>query len=231
MNFKKIQHIYFIGIGGIGMSSLVRYFALNGKNIAGYDKTPSTITEELTSLGIDIHFEDAIHRIPASFLNKKETLVVYTPAIPENHTEYNYFVGEGFTVLKRAEILGEITKKTYCLAVAGTHGKTTTSAILGHIMHAENATSFLGGIAENYRSNLIAGGDKISVNQIKDSIAKDMVRKILRLGKQDSADPIVNLQNISKFFGMGRSKGSQKIMSVDDIDQAISEAIINNDRD
>ncbi|QMU66274.1 MAG: UDP-N-acetylmuramate--L-alanine ligase [Flavobacteriaceae bacterium] len=205
MNFKKIQHIYFIGIGGIGMSSLVRYFALNGKNIAGYDKTPSTITEELTSLGIDIHFEDAIHRIPASFLNKKETLVVYTPAIPENHTEYNYFVGEGFTVLKRAEILGEITKKTYCLAVAGTHGKTTTSAILGHIMHAENATSFLGGIAENYRSNLIAGGDKISVVE-----ADEFDRSFLQLSPDIACITSIDADHLDIYEGHDALKQSFK---------------------
>lgn len=163
MNFKNIHKVFFIGIGGIGMSALARYFHANGKQVAGYDKTSTQITESLEKLGVKIHFEDAINYIPISFLNKEKTLVVYTPAIPKNHTELNYFITNKFTVLKRAEILGKITENTFCLAVAGTHGKTTTSAILGHIMQPSLATSFLGGIAENYNSNLILGEDKISV--------------------------------------------------------------------
>ena len=155
--------IYFIGIGGIGMSAIARYFAANGKRVAGYDKAPSKITDTLEQLGVEIHFEDDLKNIPISFLDVDKTLVVYTPAIPENHTELNYFLENKFTVLKRAEILGKITQNTFCLAVSGTHGKTTTSCILGHIMCHEKATSFLGGIAENYNSNLILGEDKISV--------------------------------------------------------------------
>jgi len=145
------------------MSAIARYFATNGKLVAGYDKTPSQVTDDLEALGIEIHFEDNVKLISDSFLKADETLVVYTPAIPKNHTELNYFLENNFTVLKRAEILGKITASTFCLAVAGTHGKTTTSSILGHIMQQEKATSFLGGIAENYNSNLILGDDKISV--------------------------------------------------------------------
>jgi len=145
------------------MSAIARYFSINGKQVAGYDKTPSPITEDLQNINIDIHFEDVVDNIPASFLNKETGLVVYTPAIPKDHNELNYFFDNGFTVLKRAEILGKITDNTFCLAVAGTHGKTTTSSILGHIMQPLEATAFLGGIAENYNSNLILGGDKISV--------------------------------------------------------------------
>ncbi|PQJ77401.1 UDP-N-acetylmuramate--L-alanine ligase [Polaribacter glomeratus] len=163
MNLKNIHNIYFVGIGGIGMSAIARYFATNGKLVAGYDKTPSQVTDDLEALGVEIHFEDNVKLISDSFLNADETLVVYTPAIPKNHTELNYFLDNNFTVLKRAEILGKITASTFCLAVAGTHGKTTTSSILGHIMQQEKATSFLGGIAENYNSNLILGDDKISV--------------------------------------------------------------------
>ncbi|MDP5104559.1 MAG: UDP-N-acetylmuramate--L-alanine ligase [Polaribacter sp.] len=163
MNLENIHNIYFIGIGGIGMSAIARYFAANGKLVAGYDKTPSQVTADLEELGVSIHFEDAVKNIPSSFLNKEETLVVFTPAVPKNHLEFNYFLDHNFTVLKRAEILGKITANTFCLAVAGTHGKTTTSSILGHIMNQEKATSFLGGIAENYNSNLILGEDKISV--------------------------------------------------------------------
>jgi UDP-N-acetylmuramate--alanine ligase len=163
VNLKKIQTIYFVGIGGIGMSAIARYFASNGKLVAGYDKTPSQITSSLEELGVEIHFEDSLKNIPISFLDKDKTLVVYTPAIAENHTELNYFLNNNFKVLKRAEVLGKITESTFCLAVAGTHGKTTTSSILGHIMHQQKATSFLGGIAENYNSNLILGEDKVSV--------------------------------------------------------------------
>ncbi|MFT6698907.1 MAG: UDP-N-acetylmuramate--alanine ligase [Porticoccaceae bacterium] len=163
MNLENIHNIYFVGIGGIGMSAIARYFAVNGKRVAGYDKTPSQITSGLEELGIKIHFEDRLKNIPISFLDKNKTLVVYTPAVSKNHTELNYFLDNNFTVLKRAEILGKITENTFCLAVSGTHGKTTTSAILGHIMFQEKATSFLGGIAENYNSNLILGEDKVSV--------------------------------------------------------------------
>ncbi|CAA0185834.1 UDP-N-acetylmuramate--L-alanine ligase [Tenacibaculum maritimum] len=163
MNLKKIHNIYFIGIGGIGMSAIARYFSANGKMVVGYDKTPTSITSALQKLGIDIHFEDAVENIPISFLDAEKTLVVYTPAISKNHSELSYFIENGFTVLKRAEILGQITQATFCLAVAGTHGKTTTSSILGHIVASYKATSFLGGIAENYNSNLILGEDKVSV--------------------------------------------------------------------
>lgn len=145
------------------MSAIARYFATNGKLVAGYDKTSSQVTDDLEALGVEIHFEDNVKRISDSFLNADETMVVYTPAISKNHTELNYFLDNKYTVLKRAEILGKITANTFCLAVAGTHGKTTTSSILGHIMQQEKATSFLGGIAENYNSNLILGDDKISV--------------------------------------------------------------------
>ncbi len=163
MNLNAIHNVYFIGIGGIGMSAIAHYFASNGKQVAGYDKTPSQITKTLEANGVEIHFEDALDNIPIPFLKKEETLIVYTPAIPENHLELNYFFEHNFSVLKRAEILGKITENTFCLAVAGTHGKTTTSSILGHIMAQVNATSFLGGISENYNSNLILGDDKISV--------------------------------------------------------------------
>lgn len=145
------------------MSSLARYFAANGKNVAGYDRTSSNITRSLAELGVQVHYDDGVTNIPSAYLDASNTLVVFTPAIPKDHEEYNYFLTEGFTVLKRAEILGKITESTLCMAVAGTHGKTTTSSILGHIMHAEKATSFLGGITENYNSNLILGEDRISV--------------------------------------------------------------------
>ncbi|CAL2083815.1 UDP-N-acetylmuramate--L-alanine ligase [Tenacibaculum sp. 190524A05c] len=163
MGLKNIHNVYFIGIGGIGMSALARYFSRNNKNVSGYDKTPSPITRELEEIGIAVHYEDDISMVDKKVLNEKKTLIVYTPAIPKHHSELNYFRDNNFNVLKRAEVLGKITKNTFCLAVAGTHGKTTTSSILGHIMQPSNATAFLGGIAENYNSNLILGEDKVSV--------------------------------------------------------------------
>ncbi len=165
MNLDSIHNVYFIGIGGIGMSAIAIYFKSNGKNVGGYDKTPTEITSSLQKMGIKIHFEDAVNLIDDTFKNTKNTIVIYTPAVPKNHTELNYFITNNFTVLKRSEILGEITKSTICLAVAGTHGKTTTSTILGHILKEANvnATSFLGGISENYNSNIILGGSEVSV--------------------------------------------------------------------
>ena len=163
MNLNSIHNVYFVGIGGIGMSAIARYFVSLGKNVAGYDKTPSQITDDLSDLGVQIHFDDVIKNIPISFLNTENTLVIFTPAIPKNHSELMYFKENNFKVLKRAQVLGMISKNTFSLAVAGTHGKTTTSAILGHIMKRVNATSFLGGISENYNSNLLLGEDKICV--------------------------------------------------------------------
>lgn len=165
MNLNNIQNIYFVGIGGIGMSALARYFLANNKHVAGYDKTPTEITEALSSLGVHVHFNDAVEAVQKPFLNPAKTLVVYTPAIPKNHTELNYFLNNNFKVLKRSQVLGLITENTFCLAVAGTHGKTTTSSILGHLLHESNVevTAFLGGVTENYNSNLILKGTEVSV--------------------------------------------------------------------
>lgn len=165
MNLNNIHNIYFIGIGGIGMSALARYFHHSKFNVAGYDKVTSPITKSLEDLGISIFLEDVVDEIPKNYLDPENTVVVYTPAVPNHHVQLNYFRGHNFSIFKRAEILGEITKDTFCFAVAGTHGKTTTSTILGHILTecGINATSFLGGISENYNSNLILGEAKISV--------------------------------------------------------------------
>lgn len=147
------------------MSALARYFKFIGKNVAGYDKTPTQLTDELKAEGIAIHFDDKVELIALPFLNKENTLVVITPAVPKNHLQWNYFLQNGFVVKKRAEVLGIITKDTYCFAVAGTHGKTTTSSILGHVLYESglDVTAFLGGIVENYNSNLIGSGKTITV--------------------------------------------------------------------
>lgn len=165
MRLSAINKVYFIGIGGIGMSALARYFVANGKSVSGYDKTPSDITKALQDLGIYIHFNDDIINIDPKFLNKEDTLVVYTPAIPKSHSELHYFKTNGFNVHKRSVVLGEITKQTKCLAVAGTHGKTTTTSILGHLLQVCGApvTAFLGGISENYNSNVILNGTDVTV--------------------------------------------------------------------
>jgi UDP-N-acetylmuramate--alanine ligase len=165
MEISQIHNVYFIGIGGIGMSALARYFKYIGKNVAGYDKTPTLLTKELEENGLSIHFEDDLNKIDIAFHNKENTLIVVTPAVPKNHQQWNYFLQNGFTVKKRAEVLGIITKDTYCFAVAGTHGKTTTSSILGHILHKSNVdvTAFLGGIVEEYNTNLIGNGKTVTV--------------------------------------------------------------------
>jgi UDP-N-acetylmuramate--alanine ligase len=165
MELKNIHNVYFIGIGGIGMSALARYFKFIGKNVAGYDKTPTQLTDELKAEGINIHFEDKVELIGLPYLNTENTLVVVTPAVPKDHLEWNYFLQNGFVVKKRAEVLGIITKGTFCFAVAGTHGKTTTSSILGHILYESgvDVTAFLGGIVENYDSNLIGSGKTVTV--------------------------------------------------------------------
>ncbi|MCL6461340.1 MAG: UDP-N-acetylmuramate--L-alanine ligase [Flavobacterium micromati] len=164
MNLDQINNVYFIGIGGIGMSNLARYFKNLGKEVCGYDKTPSVLTNELIESGISIHFEDAIDLVPKDFYIEN-TLVVITPAVPVSHSEWNYFIQKGYVIKKRAEVLGLITKDTFCFAVAGTHGKTTTSGILGHILHESGADviAFIGGIVENYNSNLIGNGKTITV--------------------------------------------------------------------
>jgi UDP-N-acetylmuramate--alanine ligase len=146
------------------MSALARYFKSIGKNVSGYDKTETELTNELIESGIDVHYKDEISLIPTDYFIEN-TLVVITPAVPTTHSQWNYFLEREFVVKKRAEVLGLITKDTFCFAVAGTHGKTTTSSILGHILYQSGAdvTSFLGGIVENYNSNLIGTGKTITV--------------------------------------------------------------------
>jgi UDP-N-acetylmuramate--alanine ligase len=165
MNLKNIHSVYFVGIGGIGMSALARYFKFNNKNVAGYDKTKTEITEALEALGIQVSTNDNVAEIPTEYLNKENTIIIYTPAIPTSHSGLTYFRANNFNIYKRAEVLGLITKDTYCLGVAGTHGKTTTSSILGHLLAESGVevTAFLGGISENYNSNLILKGNEITV--------------------------------------------------------------------
>lgn len=165
MNLKEIHNVFFIGIGGIGMSAIARYFKRLGKNVSGYDKTPTHLTQELEAEGIAIHYTDELSNISDAYQDKEHTLIVYTPAIPKQHSELNYFQQNGFHVKKRAEVLGIITQNTFSLAVAGTHGKTTTSSMLAHILVHANApvTGFLGGVLEGYNTNLIGKGTEATV--------------------------------------------------------------------
>ena len=150
-------NVYFIGAGGIGMSALVRYFLFHGKKVAGYDRVESELTRQLNAEGAEIHYEDRIDLIPEIYKNKKNTLVIFTPAVPEDHSEWTYFRQNGFSIIKRAQALGEITRNARGLCVAGTHGKTTTSSMIAHLLKqsAVDCNSFLGGILKNYDSNLL----------------------------------------------------------------------------
>ena len=152
-----MNSVYFIGAGGIGMSAIARYYIKQGKFVAGYDKTPSKLTDQLIKEGMHIHFEDNINLIPEECRDAKDTLVIYTPAIPETHTEFQYFTKLGFDIQKRAQVLGTLTKEHKGLCVAGTHGKTTTSTMCAHIMHNSHldCNAFLGGISKNYGTNYI----------------------------------------------------------------------------
>ena len=178
MDLKQIHNVYFIGIGGIGMSALARYFVYIKKNVAGYDKTKTPLTEELSQLGIHIHYSDDVKSIDGRFMDSRKTLVVYTPAVPDSHSEYQYFFQNGFTVKKRSEVLGIITKDTFCFAVAGTHGKTTTSSILAHLLNESGTpfTAFLGGVSEDFNSNFLFKGSEYSVVE-----ADEYDRSFLRL--------------------------------------------------
>lgn len=160
---EKYKNIYFLGIGGIGMSSLALYFIDKQKSVGGYDKVKSSITKQLSLKGSVINYEDSKVNIPNNFLNKEETLVVYTPAIPKSNKQFVFFQQSSFKILKRSEILGILSKNKFCIAVAGTHGKTTTASILSHILLENNIkfTSFVGGISENYNTNFIQNGDEI----------------------------------------------------------------------
>ena len=157
-----MKNIYFIGIGGIGMSAIARYYNFKGLKVSGYDKTPSDLTRALESEGIDVHYEDNVSYIPEDVEN---TLVIYTPAIPKDMGELTYVQEKGYRVIKRSRMLGEIAEGQRCLAVAGTHGKTTTSTLLAHIFShsGEGCSAFLGGISKNYNTNLLVSHNNVIV--------------------------------------------------------------------
>lgn len=154
---EEIKAVYFIGIGGIGMSAIARYFLSRGLVVAGYDRTPSDLTKALQEEGALVHYEDNVELIPAPCRDRESTLVVYTPAIPAEHTELTFFRNNGFEIQKRAQVLGTLTRSLKGLCVAGTHGKTTTSSMAAHLLHQSHVdcNAFLGGITKNYGTNYI----------------------------------------------------------------------------
>jgi len=161
----KYSHVYMLGIGGIGMSALARYFLSMGYEVAGYDKNPSNLTDALMDEGINIHFDDNVKRMPDEYKKKEQTVVVYTPAVPENTWELNYFRQNEFHVVKRSQVLGLVTKGRNTIAVAGTHGKTTTTTMIAHLLHfgGKKNSAFLGGISTNLGTNLLIGNKTGSV--------------------------------------------------------------------
>jgi UDP-N-acetylmuramate--alanine ligase len=157
MEIKDINAVYFVGAGGIGMSAIARYFIHRGLVVAGYDKTPSDLTRQLEKEGMQIHYEECVDAIPEACRQPASCLVIYTPAIPAEHQELQYFRTHGFEIQKRAQVLGTLTREHKGLCVAGTHGKTTTSTMCAHIMHQSHldCNAFLGGISKNYGTNYI----------------------------------------------------------------------------
>jgi UDP-N-acetylmuramate--alanine ligase len=158
---KKISSVYFVGIGGIGMSAIARYYLQRGLVVAGYDRTPSALTRDLEREGALVHYEDSVAAIPEPCRDPQTTLVIYTPAIPESHSELQFFRAGGFDIQKRAQVLGTLTHDHKALCVAGTHGKTTTSSMTAHLLHQSrvDCNAFLGGITKNYGTNYILAPD------------------------------------------------------------------------
>jgi UDP-N-acetylmuramate--alanine ligase len=183
VKLEQYKNIYFLGIGGIGMSALARWFMKKGLMVAGYDKTATALTADLQKEGMKIHFEDSVEFIPKEVIDQKEnTLVIFTPAIPKDHKEYNFLKEKGYLINKRSEVLGLISKDYKTIGVAGTHGKTTTSSMVAHILKTANKSmvGFLGGITANYSSNLIMQGE-VSKETIAVAEADEFDRSFLRL--------------------------------------------------
>ena len=200
------QKVYFLGIGGIGMSALAQYFVQQGHDVFGYDGIASEITEKLSQIGATVHHRDSIESIPAACTDKSKTTVVYTPAMPEDSPLFGFFKSTGFNIFKRSEVLGELSREIHCLAVGGTHGKTTTSSILAHLLResGKKITAFLGGISSNFGSNFICNGTEHMVVE-----ADEFDRSFLELHPDllcitsmdaDHLDIYQNEKNLEKSF-------------------------------
>ncbi len=184
MNLKGLKYVYLIGIGGIGMSGLARYFKSIGKAVSGYDKTPSSLTDEMEAEGINIHFEDDMNLVAENVKkhsSAEDTLVIYTPAVPEEHTELRYFAEHKYNIHKRAEVLGWVTEGHFTVAVAGTHGKTTTTTLVTHILRSSNVDcmAFLGGVSKNYDTNILLAKNTESAKMVAEADEYD--RSFLKL--------------------------------------------------
>lgn len=191
MELKDIKSVYFLGAGGIGMSALVRYFLSEGKFVAGYDRTPSELTQRLIVEGAHLHFREDTQAIPVECRDKENTLVIYTPAIPQGHQEWEFFKANGFTIKKRAEVLGIITRDKQGLCIAGTHGKTTTSTMTAHLLHRSHidCAAFLGGISKNYKSNLLLSDKSNFVVIEADEYDRSFLHLAPHIAVITSADP------------------------------------------
>jgi len=193
LKFENIHSVYFLGIGGIGMSALARWFSNQGKKVHGYDLTPTALTDQLKAEGIDIHFQDDISLIPSSIKsNRENTLVVLTPAIPKDHMEWAYFKENGFEIKKRSEVLGIISQSRFTVAVAGTHGKTTTSSMIAHLLKSAGkpVEAFIGGITVNYSSNLLLSADPNAILVVEaDEFDRSFLRLFPNMAVITSADP------------------------------------------
>ena len=179
----QYDNVYFLGIGGIGMSALARWFLKKGMHVSGYDRTATSLTTALQHEGMKIHFDDSVDSIPQEVkTNTDSTLVIFTPAIPKDHREHRFLKEKGFTIMKRSEVLGLISKDYVTIAVAGTHGKTTTSSMVAHLLKTanKNMVAFLGGITTNYDSNLVMNGS-VSADTIAVAEADEFDRSFLRL--------------------------------------------------
>lgn len=206
MNLNNIHRVYFLGIGGIGMSALARYFHFAGKQVSGYDKVPTDITLALVKLGIEVTYNEKIEVIPVAYRERENTLIILTPAIPENHDQLKYFESKGFTIVKRAKVLGSLFNNHTGIAVAGTHGKTTVSTMIAYLLKVSgfDPTAFLGGISNNFNSNLLIGSDKLVVAE-----ADEFDRSFLQLQPKialvtamdaDHLDIYSDLKDISDTF-------------------------------
>ena len=184
------KSVYFLGIGGIGMSALARYFLHEGCRVGGYDRTRTHLTDQLEAEGAPVHYEDDVRLIPAEFLDPARTIVVYTPAVPHDHSEYTYFREHGFRIEKRSQMLGHLSEGKYVMAVAGTHGKTTTSTLIAWLNRAltGGGSAFLGGISKNFDGNLVLGdGKRLAVEA--DEFDRSFLRLYPDVAVVTSADP------------------------------------------
>ncbi|MBX7203814.1 MAG: UDP-N-acetylmuramate--L-alanine ligase [Bacteroidia bacterium] len=183
---EQVKHIYFLGIGGIGMSALARYFHMAGVHVSGYDKTSTPLTKQLEAEGMAVHYEDDLSLVNEhvkDVAHKEQTLIVYTPAVPKDHKEYNFFLSNGYRLLKRSQLLGQVTENSFCIGVAGTHGKTTTSTLITHLLKSGGiaCNAFLGGISANYDTNLLLGNGEFNGKKVVVVEADEFDRSFLTL--------------------------------------------------